>query len=410
MTDDPRMQGFKRRWEVAEVEKLLLERVKALPPEEAGSTAAAGRVLAEKVVAPMNVPPFDRAAMDGYAVKGEETFGAFEYAPIPFQVVGASMPGKAFEGSVGPGQAVKIMTGAPLPAGADAVLMAEDARAVGSDIIHAIGSVPPEKNVSRAGEDVKQGETVFDPGRVLRPQDIGVLASMGVARVKVCGRPRVDVLATGNELLPAGAKADGHRIVDSNTPMLHALVARDGGLVERHPIVKDDEDALRAAIDRCTGNAVLLAGGSSVGIEDLVPRVVATRGKLEVHGVAMRPSSPTGIGFIDGRPVFLLQGNPVSCLCAYDFFAGPSIRAMGGRAREWPYRTVSLPLAQKLASESGRLDYVRVRIAGGKVEPLMVAGASVLSSTTRADGFVIVPRDDEGFPEGATVTVHLYGS
>nr|MBA2480964.1 molybdopterin molybdotransferase MoeA [Planctomycetota bacterium] len=288
------------------------------------------------------------------------------------------------------------------------VLMAEDASLEG-DALSVAAPVAPGKNVSKRGEDVGEGDALLPAARRLRPQDVGVLASAGVATVEVHRRPRVDILVTGNELLPAGSQPVGHRIVDANSPMLQALVERDGGIVLGRDIVGDDLQTLRSAISACGGDVVVISGGSSVGQEDFVPQVIAELGELPVHGVAMRPSSPAGIGFIGERPVFLLPGNPVSCLCAYDFFAGPAIRALGGLPRAWPYRTVVLPLARKIASESGRVDYARVRVVDGRVEPLMVSGASILSSTTRADGCVIVPRDAEGLAVGDTVVVHLYG-
>ncbi len=400
---DPRMRGFRSRAEVADVLRLLQERVKPLPAIPLDPAFVYSLVLAERVASPRDVPAFDRAAMDGYAVRGEDTFGASEYSPLPLHVIGTSMPGAGFGAAVGPGEAVKIMTGAPMPEGADAVLMAEDAPDG-----RAVAAVPPGKNVSKRAEDVRAGEALFEPGRVLRPQDVGLLVAAGVETVHVRRTPAVDIIVTGRELLPPGGVPREHIIADANGPMLCALVARDRGEYVEHPIVRDDAADLRHVLEQCEGDAILISGGSSVGEEDIVPQVVRQLGELPVHGIAMRPSSPAGVGFIGGRPVFLLPGNPVSCLCAYDFFAGPTIRALGGRSRDWPYRRVELPLAQKLTSEAGRVDYARVRVVDGKVEPLMVSGAGILSSTTRADGFVIVARDLEGIDAGSRVTVHLY--
>ena len=185
------------------------------------------------------------------------------------------------------------------------------------------------------------------------------------------------------------------------------LIERDGGLVDFPGLVRDDHDAILDAL-HADADIVIVSGGSSVGIEDLAPTLVAQHGELAVHGIAMRPSSPTGLGRIGHRLVFLLPGNPVSSLCAYDFFAGRAIRALGGRSKAWPYRAVGGRLNRKISSPIGRLDYARVKIADGLVEPLAVAGASLLSSTTRADGFVIVGDDSEGFAAGAEVEVWLY--
>jgi molybdopterin molybdotransferase len=189
--------------------------------------------------------------------------------------------------------------------------------------------------------------------------------------------------------------------------MLAALIERDGGVVDFPGLVRDERDAILEAL-QADAEIVVVSGGSSVGIEDLAPVLVAQLGELAVHGIAMRPSSPTGLGRIGHRLVFLLPGNPVSALCAYDFFAGRAIRAMGGRSKSWPYRTVRGALTRKISSPIGRLDYARVRLVDGQVEPLAIAGASVLSSTTRADGFVIVRDDSEGFGAGAEVEVWIY--
>jgi molybdopterin molybdotransferase len=189
--------------------------------------------------------------------------------------------------------------------------------------------------------------------------------------------------------------------------MLTALAERDGAIVEFPGLVLDEPDAILQAIT-ADADIVVVSGGSSVGVEDLAPTLLAAHGELWVHGIAMRPSSPTGLGKLGHRLVFLLPGNPVSCLCGYDFFAGRAVRALGGRAREWPYRSIVATLDRKISSQIGRLDYARVRVVDGRVEPLAIGGASVLSSTTRADGFVVVPADSEGFAPGANVTVWLY--
>jgi molybdopterin molybdotransferase len=212
---------------------------------------------------------------------------------------------------------------------------------------------------------------------------------------------------TGNELLPTGSQPRDFQIADANGPMLAALAERDGGIVDFPGLVRDDADAIREAL-HADADVVLVSGGSSVGVEDLAPSLVAADGELAVHGVAMRPSSPTGMGRIGERLIFLLPGNPVSALCAYDFFAGRAIRALGGRSKQWPYRVVRGALTRKISSPIGRLDYARVKIANDGVEPLSVSGASVLSSTTRADGFVIVDDDSEGFAAGSEVDVWLY--
>jgi len=407
--DDVRMRGFAHRHTVAAALAWLDAQLQVLGGEIAPLRMAAGRVLASAVVSELDVPGFDRATMDGYAVRAESTEGATSYNRLPLVVIGDSLPGHPFEGSVAVGQAVRIMTGAPLPPGCDAVLPAEwseDAAATTATVC-ALAAVSPGKNVGRQGEDIVRGTTLLQTGRVLRPQDLGVLSSIGLGEAHVFSRPRVRLVVTGNELLPSGSRPHGYRIADANGPMLAALVERDGGVVDAPGLVADEPNAILNAL-QAAADVIVVSGGSSVGIEDLAPTLVARHGELAIHGIAMRPSSPTGLGRIGSRLVFLLPGNPVSCLCAYDFFAGRAIRALGGRAKAWPYRSIRARLTRKISSPIGRLDYARVRVADGAVEPLAVGGASVLTSTTRADGFVIVPDDSEGFAPGADVEVWLY--
>jgi molybdopterin molybdotransferase len=401
------MKGFAERADVEEVDGFLVAHTRALDPEPVAVDACAGRVLARDVAAAVAVPGFRRSAMDGYAVRGEDTFGASAYDPIALRLVGQSLPGAPFAGRVAAGEAVRVMTGAPVPDGADAVAMAEVCEER-SGSVAVSEAVAPRKNVGAVGEDVRAGDLVLRAGRVLRPQDAGLLASIGVAAPLCVRRPRVRLVITGDELLPPGSRPTGAQIVDSNSVMLAALVARDGADVLPHAILRDRPDAIRAALATAGADVALVSGGSSVGQEDHAPRIVAELGALDFHGVSMRPSSPAGVGRIGACFVFLLPGNPVSCLCAYEFFAGPTLRALGGRPRAWPHRRVSLPLARKISSAVGRTDYVRVAIEGGRVVPIATSGASILSSTVRADGCVIVPRELEGMPEGALVEVRLY--
>ncbi len=419
---DVRLRGFAARADVEQVEHFLSAHSGALPSELVPLLACVGRVLAEDVRAHVSVPSFARSAMDGFALRGEDTFGASDYDPIRLNLLGQALPGRPFAGRVGAGEAIRIMTGAPLPEGADAVAMAEVCREqAGLVAIHE--PVAPHKHVGAIGEDIRDGECVLHAGRRLRPQDAGLLASIGVARVACHGRPRVQLLITGDELLPPGAMPSGAHIVDSNSVVLRALVARDGGLARDGAPLPDRREVIRLALEGSDADVILISGGSSVGVEDHAPGLVAELGTLDFHGVAMRPSSPAGVGRIPRRArgeratqpleprerwVFLLPGNPVSCLCAYEFFAGPTIRALGGRSRAWPHRRVRLPLARKLSSQIGRVDYVRVAIEDGRVVPLATSGASILSSTVRAAGCVIVARGREGMAEGEEVEVRLY--
>ena len=409
MVRDVRMRGFAERADVAEVDAFLAEQVERRAAEEVALLECTGRVLAEDVSAEVNVPSFQRSAMDGYALRGEETFGASEYAPIAFELIGTALPGDAFDGQLGKNQAIRIMTGAPVPDGADAVVKAEVcSEPTDGQCVEVGEAVPPRKNVGAVGEDIRKGDAVLAAGRRLRPQDAALLASIGKPQVSCVARPRIRLVITGNELLPAGSAPSGVQIVDSNSVMLRGLVARDGGELLPFEILPDIPERIREAMADKEADVVLVSGGSSVGQEDHAPRLLGELGSLDYHGISMRPSSPTGIGRIGRCLVFLLPGNPVSCLAAYEFFAGPTIRRLGGRSPSWPHRRVTLPLARKIASAIGRTDYVRVAIEDERAVPLATSGASILSSTVRAQGAVIVARGHEGMAEGEKVEILLY--
>jgi molybdopterin molybdotransferase len=421
------MRGFAQRSTVDDAIRWIdsvLPSFDALPFENISLLDAAGRTLAREVTSAVNVPNFARAMMDGFAVIADDTLGATAYNPLPLNILGTCLPSQAFPQPVTSGTAVRIMTGAPMPQGADAVLPIENVKIEGDRAL-ALGEVTPGKHVGQRGEDVRTGDVVARAGHVLRPQDIGLLSSLGHAEVPAIRRPLVQILITGNELLPMGTPPTDYKITDANGPMLAALVARDDGQSLTGPIIPDNREALvKALLDHphvlptadsrqptanpLTPDILLVSGASSVGQEDHVPTLLAEYGELAIHGIAMRPSSPTGMGRLDGRLVFLLPGNPVSCLCAYDFFAGRAIRALAGRSRDWPYRRVTARLTRKLVSTVGRVDYARVQVRGDTAEPVAVSGASVLSSVTRANGFVIVPMDSEGFAEGSQVDIYLY--
>ena len=408
MNRDVRMKGFSQRAPVAEALDWLAKVEIPTRTETAVLNELAGRVLARNVTSEVNVPGFRRSMMDGYAVIAAEVLGANAYNPIPLSIVHEVLPGQSCPVDIRPGETVRVMTGAEVPATANAVVPVEQAETQPDDKpVSILSSIAEQKNVARPGEDIQLGETVLRKGRRLRPQDAGLLSSIGVNGVEVFSRPRVRIIVTGNELLPAGHKPRGVQVVDSNSIMLEALVQRDGGDPDFPGILPDDKKAIQEAMQD-PSDVLLVAGGSSTGKEDFAPGIIAEFGELSIHGIAMRPSSPAGMGRFDQRPVFLLPGNPVSCLCAYDFFARYLIRKMAGLDPGWPYQKTRLPLREKISSAIGRTDYARVRIVDNEVEPIAISGASILSSTIKADGFCILPQDSEGFPAGHEIEVFLY--
>lgn len=404
---DVRMHGFRQRSEVPAALDWIDRHAARLPAETVALEVAAGRTLAAEVIAPLDVPGFDRAAMDGYALRGADTTGASEYNPLEIPVFGQAMPGQPHTGNVPASAAIRIMTGAPVPAGVDAVVPAEYATEVDGRIA-ITRPVAPGQHVGHRGEDIRSGTAALPAGRRLRPQDVGLVASLGLCDVNVVRQPRVRILVTGNEVRVPGAPKGEFEVYDANSYMVRGLINRDGGVLETQYRLGDDPDRIREALLVAGADVILVSGGSSVGREDYAPQLIAEIGELAIHGVAMRPSSPAGIGRIGDALVFLLPGNPVSCLCAYDFFAGRAIRLRGGRSPDWPHRTRQCKVARKIVSAIGRVDYCRVRIVDDRVEPIALSGASILSSTTRADGFVIVPAESEGYGPDTEVTVYLY--
>ncbi len=404
---DIRMRGFATRHDVHEALALLQQRITPLPSEVIALDEGLDRVLAEDIVAAVDVPHFDRSAVDGYGVRARDTFGASDYNPIPLLLMGDVFPGRALDLTLGANEAVRIMTGAPLPAGADAVVMAEYAEEDGAHV-NILQPLSPFKNVGRIGEDIHSGDVVLTRGRKLRPQDLGVLASIQVAQIPVYRRPTVALIITGNELVGVHEPLTGCKIGDSNSFTLSGLSRRLGALPVHKGIIRDEYQLIKDAIQQAAEAVVIVTGGTSVGAEDFAPLIIQELGELVVHGVAMRPSSPVGFGFIHQRPIFLIPGNPVSALVAFDAFVGPTLQLMQGLKPVYPYAQVRGRLTRKIASAIGRVDFVRVRITETGIEPLRVTGASILSSTTRADGFIIVDKNSEGLDQGQEVEVYVY--
>jgi len=408
IADDVRMRGFKHRSTTDEVLEWLDQQSINLPEQTIPIQQAAGRVLIDNIVSEINIPSFARSMMDGYAIIAEDAQGASPYNQLQLQVIGKSMPGKGTDTTIYSGSAIRIMTGAPIPTGANAVLPAENVEIIDDTSILVMESVAEGRNIGRIGEDISEGTTILNQGRRLRPQDVALLASIGKKEVTVLSPLRVSIVVTGNEILPVGSKPTGFQITNSNGPMLEALSSRDGAVIINSTTITDDPQAIEQVM-LADYDILLITGGTSVGEEDFVPLLLSKLGNLAFHGVTMRPSRSTGMGTIGNKHVFLLSGNPVACLCAYDFFAGRFIRQLSGQKSEWPYHSTRKKLKQKLSSMLGRTDYARVRIsAEDKIESIAISGAGIISSTTQADGFVIVPANKEGYAADTEVEVFLY--
>lgn len=404
------MRGFLERTDLNAALEMLRSCVKPLEAESVPLDQALDRTLARDVVSAQRVPAFDKSAMDGYALRAAETFGASPTDPVSFKVIGEILPGDEGDLEVAPGEAVRIMTGGAFPNGADAVLMVEQTTDRGDSVlVHA--SVVPGRNVARAGEDIEKGDTVLKRGRILKPADLGVLASIDVVDVEVTRRPVVGIVSTGNELVEPGSAEAGRRgrVINSCRFLLEGLVTSTGGDARCLGTLRDDREELRSAVEAFDGDILLTTGATSAGKEDYLPGILAELGELLVHGVNIRPASPLAFGRVGRVLVVLLPGNPVAAMVGFDVFVRPALQLQLGQREERRNRRVRGRLRRKLASALNRTDFVRVLLVGqGEVEPLRSGGAGVLTSVTRADGFVIVPRDDEGFEAGTEVEVYLY--
>ncbi|MEM1981442.1 MAG: molybdopterin molybdotransferase MoeA [Candidatus Hadarchaeales archaeon] len=398
-----RWRGFREYVRVEEALGLVLSLSKTLGSEEVPLEEACGRVLFEDLFSPLDFPPFDRSAVDGYAVRAEDTFNASETSPRTLEVV---------KGRVRPGKAAEIMTGRPLPPGANAVVMVEHTRRRGKEV-EILLPVTPGKNVSTRGEDVRKGERVLEKGRRLGPQEVGMLACLGFRRVRVFRRPRVSILSTGSELREPGQKLGRGEIPDINSYSLACAVRSCGALPILLGRCPDEKKELGRKLEEGTKRAevMLVSGGTSVGKEDLVPELVRERGELLFHGINLRPGGPTAFGRIGGKPIFCLPGFPAACLLSYTFLVRPFLRFLQGLPPERGLRKVEARVSRRVASSLGRVDVVRVKLKeerGLWAEPLRVTGAGILSSLTGSDGFFLIPEDVEVVERGERVEVELW--
>jgi putative molybdopterin biosynthesis protein len=400
-----------------------------LPAEEVSLEEALGRVLATDVVAPLDVPNFDRSNVDGFAVRAEDTFGAGEDHPATLRLnPGVITPGAAPARPVGPGTATTLATGAAVPRGADAVVMVEYTDAEG-DRLTVRRPAAPGANATFAGTDIGRGETVLRRGEVLTSRETGVLAALGLPRVAVVRRPRVAILSTGDELVPPGGAMRPGLVFDSNATVLADAVRELGGEPVRGGIVPDDAAALARALRGALAcDAVLLSGGTSKGEGDLSYRVVGELGPpgIVAHGVALKPGKPLCLAAVHvpgeggGRrtvPVVVLPGFPTSAIFTFREFVAPVLRRLAGRPEEeGPAVPARLPL--RVNSERGRTEYLLVGLvrAGdegrepgspGLVAYPMGKGSGSVTTFSRADGFVVIPRQREYLEAGDTVQVHL---
>ncbi len=413
-----RMEGFPTLVSFKESRLKLAEVIKyrILETIDVALEDALNMVCAEDVLAPIDLPEFDRSAVDGYAVVAEDTFGSSPNNPVELKLIGRAHAGMNPSDipRVNRGEAVEIYTGAYLPEGANAVVMVEHVnKSDGS--IEVLYPVSPYQNVSKKGEDYKKGDLVIKKGTRIRPWHIGALAALNIPKVKVLRKPRLAILSTGSELVEVGSELKLGNVVNSSKPMLKSLLKEIGCEVLDLGTVPDDLEIIKESIKKglSMADGVIITGGTSVGELDLVPEAINSLGKpgLVVHGIMMRPAKPTGFGIIDNKPVFILSGLPVAALVGFHNFIKPAVYMMLGLPEE-PKITIRGRLTRRVANPHGVRSFVRVRVIRNGdsyyVEPFMLTGSGLISTLTKANGMLVIPEELEGYDEGEEVEVELF--
>ncbi|MGQ9667184.1 MAG: molybdopterin molybdotransferase MoeA [Anaerolineae bacterium] len=409
---------------VEEALERVLSLVRPLPQEEVPILEALERVLGEDIVSDMDIPPFQNSAMDGYAVRAEDVHGASPASPVRLRVIGDLAAGRAPDIEVAPGTAVRIMTGAPIPAGADAVVRFEDTdegQAL-ADNLHAgtrreevliLRPAAPHENVRDAGEDIRRGERVLTAGTILRPQEIGVLASLGHPTVRVHRKPRVAVLATGDELVDITEPLGPGKIRNSNEYSNSALVLKYGGIPIRLGIARDNPEDVRAKIRAGLDQHVdlfITSAGVSVGDYDVVKDVLGQLGRIDFWQVRMKPGKPLAVGLIDGVPLIGLPGNPVSSMVSFEQFVRPAMRVMQGR-RAWRRPHVQVIVDEDIKNTSGRRHFIRAIVTGQGDQYYARTtgdqGSGILTSMVKANALLIIPEDQRLVRKGELVTAEM---
>jgi molybdopterin molybdotransferase len=375
--------------------------------ERVGLGDATGRVAARDARSSIDVPPFTRSVMDGYAVVAADTAAATRESPTRLRIVERIYSGQPPRGPVASGACAQIATGAPMPDGADAVVMVENTAQATAETVDILAPASPGQNIGRRGADISTGALVVAAGDLLTPSRVGSLAAIGRADAEVYERPRVAILSTGNEVVDPGQTLAPGQIFDVNRFTLAAVVSGHGGTPERHRAVHDSLDALMRALDACAdADVIVFSGGSSVGERDLILDVVAARGEMIFHGIAIKPGKPTAFALVNGRPLFGMPGNPTSCLSNAYILLVPFLRATA-RLPPFQPRIVRLPLASRIESPIRLHQIYTVRLGDGKAHPAF-KGSGDITSLSQADGYIEIPEKQGVVEEGAVVEVTLF--
>ena len=365
-----------------------------------------GRVLAEDLVATLSTPPFDRAAMDGYAVKAKDTFNSSQLNPKVLNLVGELHAGETPQKRVNTGECIQIATGAMMPRGADAVVMVEDTEAE-NGVVKVFKSLYPKANMAHKGEDIKKGDPILRQGFVLDAGKIGVLASQGTNQVKVYEKPRVAILPSGEEVIEVGEKLRQGQVYDINSHTVASVVRANGGIPIRFGVVGDNTEEIRATIEEALkSDLVVISGGSSVGQRDLLFDVLKEAGEVLFHGIQVKPGKPTIFARLQGKPLFGMPGYPTSCLINAYLFLLPAIRKMA----HLPPRKgeiITASLSRRVTGSVGRRQFLTVKVEGGDAVPVFKESGAI-TSIAEADGYIEIAENIDLLEKGEAVTVTLF--
>jgi len=401
------MRPFRALISLEEAMDLAMAQAYPLPRTETVSLdEALSRVCAKDVVSPIQVPPFDRAAMDGYAVRAEDTFGAGKFDPKRLRVLETIHAGSVPQKDVEKGQCSEIATGVMMPSGADAVVMVEDTEREGEEVL-IYKPVHPGQNVSPAGEDIETGEIVVREGELITPSKLGAVAAIGLSTVEVYEKPRVAIFTTGEEIVPPGTELKPGQIYDVNSYTLSSVVKLNGGVPVILPKVGDSLEDLERALDEGKKfDLVVFSGGSSVGEKDLIIDAIQREGELLFHGVAVKPGKPTVLGRVGDAPVLGMPGYPTSCLSNALMILVPMIRKMAHLAPP-AQQKIELPLSRRVVSTIGRTEFHTVRVINGEAVPAYKESGAI-TSMAHADGYIIIPSNVDLLEKGEKVEVILF--
>ena len=379
-----------------------IDRTEVLPLQQAN-----GRVLAQDVVSTVDVPPFSRAAMDGYAVRAEDTAGASRTTARTLRRIETIYTGQVPQKRVGQGECAEIATGAPMPDGADAVVMVEETDIDDRGSVSIFVEATPRQNIGRQGADIQKGQHVLQPGTLLNASRLGSIAALGLTEITVYEKPRVAILSTGNEIVDPGQPLAPGQIYDINRVTVSGVVTDNGGIPIPYRTAADTIDDLSRAVEECLEQDVMVfSGGSSVGERDLILDVVASKGEMLFHGIAVKPGKPTAFGRIKGRLFFGMPGYPTSCLSNSYILLAPALRRLA-RLPQQIVRTLALPLSTRVISAPGRHQFYSVRVENGKAVPAFKASGDI-TSMSQADGYIEIPADVESVDAGTIVQVTLF--